>query len=66
MEDLGRAPGEGPAAYAHRAQTVLPGCAAEIERIVGRYLAARYEPDPAQSALLELETLVKRFRPAPG
>jgi len=61
-----RTPAEAPAAYARRAQARLPGCAAEIERIVGRYLAARYEPDPGNGALLELEQLVKRFRPLRG
>jgi transglutaminase-like putative cysteine protease len=55
-------PGEGPRAYAQRAQHRLPQATDDIERIVHAYLAARYEPDDG-AALLELMQRVKQFRP---
>lgn len=57
---------ESPRAYAHRARERLPDAAADIERIVASYLAARYEPDRERTSLAELEQLVRQFRPAPS
>jgi transglutaminase-like putative cysteine protease len=56
--------GEGPHAYALHAAAVLPRAAGEITSIVGRYLAARYEPDADGSALADLERRVGQFRAA--
>ena len=60
------APGEPPRAYAARAAQALPAAAADIDCIVARYLAARYEPDGARTALAELNRLVAQFRPNAG
>jgi hypothetical protein len=56
--------GEGPQAYALHAAAALPRAAGEITAIVGKYLAARYEPDADGAALAELEQRVREFRPA--
>jgi transglutaminase-like putative cysteine protease len=58
-----RAPGEGPLAYARRAQHLLPRVAGDIEQIVTTYLQARYEPDVEQAALERLRRSVAGFRP---
>jgi transglutaminase-like putative cysteine protease len=58
-------PGEGPAAYARRAELALPVVGTNIRRIVQSYLEARYEPD-GRAALIELERLVKEFRAVPS
>ena len=54
-------PGEGPTAFARRAELKLPVVSADIRRIVQSYLAARYEPG-GRAALVELKRLVKQFR----
>jgi hypothetical protein len=54
--------GEGPQTYASHAATALPRAAGDITAIVGRYLAARYEPDADGSALADLERRVAQFR----
>ncbi|HVY63306.1 MAG TPA: DUF4129 domain-containing protein, partial [Gammaproteobacteria bacterium] len=58
-----RAPGETPAAYAARAAIALPPAAADIGAIVTAYQRARYEPDPGNAALAELQRRVGAFRP---
>ncbi|HEX7080124.1 MAG TPA: DUF3488 and transglutaminase-like domain-containing protein [Gammaproteobacteria bacterium] len=58
------AAGEGPAAYAARAEQALPAAAPAIRTAVAAYLRARYEPDADGRALERLERLVKAFRPA--
>jgi hypothetical protein len=54
--------GEGPHSYALHAAAALPRAAGEITAIVGKYLAARYEPDADGSALADLERRVSQFR----
>jgi transglutaminase-like putative cysteine protease len=61
-----RLAGEGPRAYALRARGKLPHAAADIDRVVARYLEARYEPDPTGASSAELALLVSRFRVAPS
>jgi len=55
--------GEGPAAFAARAERELPGLGAAIRQIAAAYVRARYEPDPAGERQERLERLVKAFRP---
>lgn len=55
---------EMPADYAARAGRRVPRLAAEIDRVVGAYLSARYEPDERGESLLRFERLVEDFRPA--
>jgi hypothetical protein len=57
---------EAPRAYAERARSKLPHAAADIDRIIASYLAARYEPDPGGVSSAELALLVGRFRAAPS
>jgi len=59
-----RAPTEGPAAYAARAESRLPHAAGEIRAIIAAYLRARYERDADLAALAELRTRVSAFRAA--
>jgi protein-glutamine gamma-glutamyltransferase len=57
-------PGETPSAYAKRASGARPADADSIGVITAAYLAARYDPDPAGTALSRLTELVRAFRPA--
>jgi hypothetical protein len=56
-------PGETPSAYAARAGSQFPDAAAAIAGITASYLRARYEADPAGSALGELKERIGEFRP---
>jgi protein-glutamine gamma-glutamyltransferase len=56
-----RRPSEAPSAFGIRAAAALPTVAGDIERIVGTYLKARYEPDVDGRALASLEAAVRSF-----